>query len=195
MEIKVKPDPAYKKKFVITFLISSISIILPLEGLYFILKYFNPEEVIQLPFLLISLAVLIIFWVIALPLTFLWIKNLSYQISKDRITISKGILTKTEINIPFKKITDFKLVRGILDRYFGLGTIISQTAGQGSPMPEGIMQGLLDYDSLHKGLKKRLAEYESGSTSGSTSGDTSRSMNDLYEELVKIRKLLAQSGS
>ncbi len=37
---------------------------------------------------------IILMWIVSVPIIKLWIKNLSYHIGDDKITINKGILTK-----------------------------------------------------------------------------------------------------
>ena len=66
----------------------------------------------------------VIIWAISIPIIKLWIKNLAYVIQDDRVTIHKGILTKTQQNIPYRSVTDFALKRTIYDRLLGLGSII-----------------------------------------------------------------------
>lgn len=138
-------------------------------------------------------------WAIAFPLTSLWIKNLEYVIYEDRVTIHKGILTKTKQNIPFRAITDFALVRTLYDRYLGLGSIKIQTAGKPSSsgsMYEGSLGGLLDYDQLHAELREKVKSLHS-SAGPLTTGDTESKpgadvMQEILEELRSIKSNLAK---
>ena len=106
----------------------------------------------------IILIVVCAFWILALPLTFLWVKNLSYDIEADRISIHKGILTKIQQNIPYRAITDFMLHRSLYDRILGLGSIRVQTAGQTQTPTgyEGNIAGLLNWDELLNELRQRV---------------------------------------
>ncbi len=101
---------------------------------------------------------LILMWVIAAPIIVLWIKNLSYQIEDDRVTIHKGILTKMQQNIPYRAITDFVLHRSLYDRFLGIGSICIQTAGQTQTATgyEGKMAGLVDFQDMHQKLRDTL---------------------------------------
>ncbi|MBN2091090.1 PH domain-containing protein, partial [candidate division KSB1 bacterium] len=65
----------------------------------------------------IIIGVILLMWVIAVPIIILWIKNLTYFIEEDRITVYKGILTKIQQNIPYRAITDFILHRSLYDRF------------------------------------------------------------------------------
>tara|TARA_Y100000780_G_C13326807_1_gene279879 strand:+ start:48 stop:458 length:411 start_codon:yes stop_codon:yes gene_type:complete len=131
-------------------------------------------------------------WIVFLPLIHLWIKNLSYFIRDDRITIQSGILTKKEKNIPYRSITDFVLVRGPFDRILGIGTIKVQTAGQSAEGYEGNLSGLLDYKPLHADLREKLKFLHPISESATTS-EPIKQTNDsvliqILEELKEIRK-------
>ena len=55
----------------------------------------------------IALIAILTLWVIAYPVAKLWIQNLAYVIRQDRVTIQKGILTKTQQNMPRRLTTDF----------------------------------------------------------------------------------------
>lgn len=97
-------------------------------------------------------------WIISVPIIRLWIKNLSYYIEEDRITIHKGILTKVQQNIPYRAVTDFQLHRSLYDRFLGIGSVKIQTAGQSHAESgyEGQMSGLLEWDKLHQQLRDKL---------------------------------------
>ena len=141
---------------------------------------------------LIGLGLISVMWIVSLPLIHLWIKNLSYFIRDDRITIQSGILTKKEKNIPYRSITDFVLVRGPFDRILGIGTIKVQTAGQSAEGYEGNLSGLLDYEPLHTDLREKLKFLHPISESATTS-EPIKQTNDsvliqILEELKEIRK-------
>lgn len=192
MNLEITPDPAFKKKAFLEFTVVALLIILPIEMIHLILYLSNDDPVLKV-FVILDLIVLIILYGISLPLRIWWINNLFYRISPDRITITKGILSRIEVNIPFKMVTDFKLTRSPFDRILKIGSILAQTAGQGSAVPEGLMQGLRDYRTIHDGLKKRLAEYEHHVSEGKEAG-SDRTLSDLYGELVQIRKLLEKQN-
>ena len=78
----------------------------------------------------IVFGVIFLLWLIAVPTIKLWIKNLSYYIDEDRVTIHKGILSKIKQNVPYRAITDFQLHRSLYDRALRIGSIRVQTAGQ-----------------------------------------------------------------
>ncbi|MCK5329951.1 MAG: PH domain-containing protein, partial [Candidatus Marinimicrobia bacterium] len=94
-----------------------------------IIEGFLPQTTLLIVGLITSGSI-ILMWIIAVPIVLLWIRNLSYRIEEDRITIFKGILTKVQQNIPYRAVTDFALKRTLFDRMLGIGSICIQTAGQ-----------------------------------------------------------------
>ena len=138
----------------------------------------------------------VIIWAISIPIIKLWIKNLAYVIQDDRVTIHKGILTKTQQNIPYRSVTDFSLKRTIYDRLLGLGSINIQTAGQSKSASgyEGSLIGLIDYENLHSELKEKLKKLHPVSESTTTSEPVRKSdesvLTHMLEELKKIRRNL-----
>ena len=161
MNKEIRPDKRLKtKSWLVLFTLSLfvligavlIQVLVPLD------KSVNPSELgsILWP---ITIGVLLLTWIITIPVTILWIKNLKYFIDKDKIIIFKGILNKVEKNIPFRNITDFVLQRTIYDRILGIGAVMIQTAGQ-SRNPsgyEGTLAGLLNYRDIHSQLKREIA--------------------------------------
>jgi membrane protein YdbS with pleckstrin-like domain len=163
IERRIKPDPNYytAQRYILT--VVSLVLVLMASIAHFII-YLTVAR--QEPLIIIwSFAFVIIFilWIVIYPLIRLWINNLEYIIFDDRITIHKGILTKTEQNIPHRSVTDFILKRGPFDRMLGIGTISIQTAGQSAPAStyEGNLAGILNYASLHQDLKERMRSIHS----------------------------------
>jgi uncharacterized membrane protein YdbT with pleckstrin-like domain len=131
------------------------------------------------------------------PILVIWVKNLSYRIEEDKITIHKGILTKVQKNIPYRAITDFIVNRSIFDRILGIASIRVQTAGQTQTPTgyEGNIAGIVDWKGFHKDLRDRLRMLQSSSEAITTKEPgpfvTERDvMNQILNELKAIRKTL-----
>ena len=136
-------------------------------------------------------------WGISAPIIILWIKNLSYYIEDDRITIYKGILTKQQQNIPYRAITDFILHRSLFDRFLGIGAIRIQTAGQSRTATgyEGQLSGLVEWDDLHQQLRGKLKPLHPIAEATTVAEKTTPISSDeklqqILEELKAIRKVL-----
>ena len=68
-----------------------------------------------------------------------------YSLEERYFKIEKGIIWKTYNSIPYKKIQNIDISRGIFDRLLGLSNVNIQTAGQKSPLApiyEGRLPGL-----------------------------------------------------
>ncbi len=135
---------------------------------------------------------LVVMWVVAVPVTVLWIRNLSYEVTDDAVLVNKGILTKTRQNIPLRMVTDFRLQRSLLDRWFGIGTILVQTAGQSANTTgyEGRLSGLAHWADLHAELTGLVRGIDAGSQ---PSADDPSAL--LLAEVQQIRRLLQEQAA
>ena len=145
----------------------------------------------------LALGSIILLWLIFVPALTLWIKNLSYIIEEDRITIRKGVLTKVQKNIPYRAITDFILHRSLYDRLLGIASIRIQTAGQTQSATgyEGNIAGVVDFTELHQNLRARIKSLHPISESLGTRepwgpGSSENILNDILAELKSIRKAM-----
>ena len=145
----------------------------------------------------ITIGVIILLWLIAVPIIKLWIKNLSYYIDEDRVTIHKGILSKIKQNVPYRAITDFQLHRSLYDRALRIGSIRVQTAGQ-KPNPsvyEATLSGLVEWDNLLEQLRAKvmiLYPKTSAAATGSTLQTEKEILQNILDELKKIRTTLSK---
>ena len=190
----VKPDKKYFTKCTWIVMTISCALIILVAVIHLIINLAegNPQAIkIIWP---IALGLVFLLWVIVYPIVRLWIKNLEYEILEDRITIHKGILTKTKQNIPLRSVTDFALSRTIYDRVLGIGSISIQTAGQSQSASgyEGSLQGLLDYESLHNELREKLKGLHPVSGSLTTDEPAGKPgdnlLGQILDELKKIRQ-------
>ena len=195
MENAIKPDKKYQTaQLLILSVLSSLIIIgAVVLNIIIYLEAGSDSDGIMVIWLL-GLGLISIMWIVSFPLIYLWIKNLSYFIHDDRITIQSGIITKKEQNIPYRSITDFVLARGPFDRILGIGTIKIQTAGQSTSATgyEGSLSGLLDYEPIHTDLREKLKSLHPISESITTSESVKQSddsvLVQILEELKEIRR-------
>ena len=101
----------------------ALHVLIPLKGRHL------ADDVGQIVWSIVG-GVLVTMWIISTPIVYLWIKNLKYEIDEEKIIIHKGIISKTEKNIPYRAITDFVLDRSLFDRILNIASIRVQTAGQ-----------------------------------------------------------------
>lgn len=200
MEKSIKPDKKYFTKIIWTLLTISVLVIIGILIIHAIinLSHGNP----QAPGIiwLIGILALVLMWLITTPISYLWYKNLTYIVENDRVQIYKGIITKTQQNIPFRAITDFALQRSLYDRMLGTGSINIQTAGQ-SHNPsgyEGKLAGLIAYEELHSDLREKIKTLHPVSETLTTTERSPKSTADVFEqilqELREIRKNTAKKS-
>ncbi len=199
MEKSVKPDKKYLTKGI--WVLLTITGIIMLSAAILHLIFYLTEtgnEAISITWIA-TIGTLVAMWIISYPVIYFWIENLEYIIYDDRVSIHKGIVTKTVQNIPFRAITDFALVRTLYDRILGIGSIKIQTAGksaQSASQYEGSLSGLLDYETLHTELRTiirslhPLAESATTVEPGKTPGN--KLLEEILEELRGIRKDLGR---
>jgi len=198
MEKSVKPDKKYFTKVLWTQLTISLVVIIGMLIITMIIKLADGDpEAVYIIWFLGSIGILLL-WIISSPIAFLWIKNLDYHVCDDRVKIFKGILTKTQQNIPFRAITDFALERTIFDRLLGLGSIKIQTAGQShSPTGyEGKLGGLIEYENWHQELREKVKLLhpiaESLTTTESVKQSDQTIMEQILNELKEIKENTAK---
>ncbi len=191
MENPLKPDRKYLIKG--TWIIVTISALLALLIAIIHLVIYLVDGDMQAAEILwiVSLSIILAMWVIAYPILYLWYKNLEYRVYEDRVCIHKGILTKTQQNIPFRAITDFALVRTLYDRFLDIGSIKIQTAGKhisSSSQYEGNLAGLINYEQLHTDLRERVKKLHPVSGSVITRESEKPADAELWQEMLKELK-------
>lgn len=197
--MEIKPDRKLLTKQWLVLLSCSVFLALIAIALQFLIPLEEGETSSQVAIILwpITIGIILLMWAISAPIITLWIKNLTYYIEDDRITIFKGILTKQQQNIPYRAVTDFILHRSLYDRFLSIGSIRIQTAGQARTATayEGKLSGLLQWDDLHQQLRSKLkilhpiaeATTVAESVTPLSSDDK---LQQILEELKAIRKAL-----
>jgi uncharacterized membrane protein YdbT with pleckstrin-like domain len=191
MEEPLKPDKKYLIKG--TWIIVTISALLALLIAIIHLVIYLVDGDMQAAEILwiVSLSIILAMWVIAYPILYLWYKNLEYRVYEDRVCIHKGILTKTQQNIPFRAITDFALVRTLYDRFLDIGSIKIQTAGKhisSSSQYEGNLAGLINYEQFHTDLRERVKKLHPVSESVITRESAKPGDTEVWQEMLKELK-------
>jgi uncharacterized membrane protein YdbT with pleckstrin-like domain len=61
------------------------------------------------------------------------------DIHEDSLTYTRGIFSKSEVSVPFSRVTNYGVDQNLFDRVFGVGNFKVETAG--SVAPELILVG------------------------------------------------------
>lgn len=118
----------------------------------------RPEP--QLLWYYVIASVLTLFWALPLlpfalvPLYFRY-HTLRYRIDDEGVFLSVGILFRRETQLTYARMQDIHLSQGLLERWFGLGTVMVQTAGAGEGGNLRIV-GVKDYEAIRDYLYARM---------------------------------------
>ena len=195
MEEMIKPDKKLYTKTVWVLLTVSAFILAGVSIVHTIIYIADGDPNAPTVIWIIAVIAILVMWLIVYPIAILWIRNLSYLIQEDRITIHKGILTKTHQNIPYRSVTDFILQRSLYDRFLGIGSIRIQTAGQSQSATgyEGNMAGLVEYEKLHNQLREKLRLLHPISESLTTSEPVEKSVEQILEQMLHELKAIRKN--
>ncbi|MEE9463081.1 MAG: PH domain-containing protein [Bacteroidales bacterium] len=191
MEKPLKPDRKYLIKGIWIFVTVSAIFALLAAIIHLIVYLVDGDMQASEILWIVILAIILALWVIGYTILYFWYKNLEYRIYEDRVCIHKGILTKTQQNIPFRAITDFALVRTLYDRFLDIGSIKIQTAGKhisSSSQYEGNLAGLINYEQLHTELRERVKKLHPVSGTVTTRESEKPADTDLWQEMLKELK-------
>jgi membrane protein YdbS with pleckstrin-like domain len=109
-------------------------------------------------FIAIALIVFIISFLIAFWLKRMTLKNTEYKFYKDRVEYLEGFLVKERKTISYDKITNIGQVKGIVEGWFGLGTIFLDTAGSSQKGHELAISYLDNPDKIYDWITKITAK-------------------------------------
>ncbi len=88
-------------------------------------SFFTFERVIMIYVALVVLSLLAkILWLI------IWKKNYHFEFFKDYILLRTSFISREEKHVPYKRVQDVSLHQNILERIFGIGTVIIENAAQ-----------------------------------------------------------------
>lgn len=191
MEQSFKPDKKYFTKVLAMQFTITLFVVLVVTIISLIINAAGGDPQAKYVIWTIGIIGVLLMWIISTIISYLWIKNLEYEVLSDRVKIHQGILTKTQKNIPFRMITDFVLERTLYDRMLGIGSVKIQTAGQ-SHQPtgfEGKLGGLIDYENKHEVLREHITALHPGSEIVAPSSKSDAPVLErILAELKEIKK-------
>ncbi|MBU0930343.1 MAG: PH domain-containing protein [Nanoarchaeota archaeon] len=120
--------------------------ILRLIGILFFLSIFSMVWIVKLinnfpsaegtilsNFIVMFIALLLIFLILLEVYTRMAYNRYFYEFTPTNLRTEKGIIWKTYSNIPYERIQNVDIKRGVIARIFGFSTIMIQTAGYSMP--------------------------------------------------------------
>ncbi len=195
MEEIIRPHQKLITKYLWVLITISVFILVSIGIIHLIISLADGDMRVPTYLWMTGLIICVLLIGIGYPISILWVKNLSYIIREDRVSIHKGILTKTQQNIPFRAVTDFALQRTLYDRFLGFGSIQIQTAGQKinpTSSYEGVLSGLVEFEKYHNQMREKIKVLhpisEALGTAETEIAETENVFKDILNELKAIRK-------
>ena len=90
---------------------------------------FSPFDNVSIFFILVSSVILILLSILWSTLNY---NNWQYEFRQDGLYIQKGVIWKHYSSVPYERIQNIDITRGILARIFGFSALMIQTAGYSS---------------------------------------------------------------
>jgi uncharacterized membrane protein YdbT with pleckstrin-like domain len=101
-------------------------------------------------FLVGIVGVLVISWLIY--------SNYKFALTDDALRISRGILNKEEVSIPYRQIQDINVMRMLPDRFLGVSRVVIMTAGEEDKNDHGPVEAEGVLPVLDKTLAEELVQ-------------------------------------
>ncbi len=199
MKKVLKPETKLFTKYLLIQLTISVFIAVAAAIIHLISAIADGNPNVPLVAWIVALSLILLLWVIVFPISKVWFNNLEYVIRDDRVSLYKGILTKTQKNVPCRAITDLALVRTLYDRLLKIGSVKIQTAGQSQANTgyEVSIDGMSNYQELHEEIKNRIKDLHpmKGTIAEEGAAGNSDQLNkEMLDELKKIRKNLENNN-
>jgi membrane protein YdbS with pleckstrin-like domain len=88
--------------------------------------------------LILIIVIILVFCIMLAEIFVRWAyRNWKYEFTQDSLKIEKGVIVKKYKSIPYERIQNVDITRGIIARIIGFSTIDIQTAGYSAYNPHG----------------------------------------------------------
>jgi len=124
-------------------------------------------------------------FLLTFPLSYFRYLTLRYRFDADGVTMTHGILFKSEIALTYRRIQDIHLTRGIIQRWLGLATVACQTAS-GASSPELVIEGMLDYEKIRDFLYQKMRGAKEGHASPALDAPASPAADHPSDEALAL---------
>ena len=133
--------------------------------------------------------------VIVIPALIIRYNTLRYQFEETGLRMQLGLFFKREVVIAFRRIQDIHVSRNLIQRWLGIASVSVQTAS-GNAMPEIVLEGITDPDSVRDWLYERMRGAKGVATTSPVSAVNSVSaVNATRNDALVPPMLLGASDS
>lgn len=190
------PSPKYLTKLRVT--LSLIALMVLICGFVIGVPIAFSEGFGALAITLVVMLVLnLLWWVPGMLLTGPYYHSLRYEIHADEMIMNVGVVTKSVKHVPFRTVTNLTVKRGILDRWFGIGTLDIETAGMSNTqgVPEQSLVGLENPQEIYEIVVTALHRFRSGMAPSSAEEEapataSPEALNAILTEVRAIRQAI-----
>lgn len=123
--------------------------------------------------------------ILILPHVFRYM-TLRYKFDDEGIGVSHGVLFRRESYITYTRMQDIHLSRGLVERWFGLGTVEVQTAA-GSSAAEIRIEGLKQFNDLRDFLYTRMRGVHPAPAAARPQDGAASALAEIRDELRALR--------
>jgi uncharacterized membrane protein YdbT with pleckstrin-like domain len=119
----------------------------------------------------------------------LYWNNYKFEVGPEKITITRGVIGKRVVNIPYERVQNVNIWRGVLERIYGIYSIQIETAGGFSIMSAGGYGTRMAAEGSIQGLTQpeQLADYIIAKSKGKeTLQDTPADKVMNKDEMIKL---------
>jgi len=127
--------------------------------------------------------------VIVLPALWIRYQTLTYELQESGIRMQVGLFFRKEVVVAFRRIQDIHVSRNIVQRRLGIASVSIQTAS-GNAMPEIVLEGMTDPDSIRDWLYERMRGAKGQMTSSVTGDPTNDVGSNPMEDNEEATELL-----
>ena len=93
--------------------------------------------------------------VFAIPAFIIRYNTLRYRFEESGVRMQVGLFFRKEVVVAFRRIQDIHVSRNLIQRWLGIASVSVQTAS-GNAMPEIVLEGVTDPDSVRDWLYERM---------------------------------------
>ena len=194
--LELRPEPAQRTAWIVQLvLVTLLALLLFMTPL---VAAKSPQDTLALSTLLGVILLLALFVLAWIPL---YHRSLHYEIDDTEIRVSKGVVWRSRVTVPYTKVTNVDLTQGPLERMFGIGRVKVQTAGYGGKQgqrAEQALVGLRDFNRIRDLIMERIAAHNRAPgmerKEASAPVVAGATMEKMLEELTAIRRLLEESS-
>ncbi|MDO8556530.1 MAG: PH domain-containing protein [Nanoarchaeota archaeon] len=127
-----------------------------------ILAFFSGSWVLPVGMVIFFLVIALIIMEVYARLAY---RYFSYEVKSDCLLINQGIIWKRSVTIPYGRVQNVDITRGIFAQMFDFSSVAIQTAGvafayRGMPRSEGLLPALsiADAEKLRQFMLKKIAK-------------------------------------